>query len=272
MHNTASRSRPKGGQWKTAVISAAAGGPGEQGSGGLEFYITNGDGTREDRPQGGSAYRCWFQGARIALAMGASACVHCGHMPWPAAEMLQPWTPQRFYACLSPLLGEGEGPYPALLLCMLLQCRTAVRLDATCSWCAPPPLQAAPRGRVQAAVREGAALPQGHAGPHDAGERAEQMGGPAWGMARPARAVRRRVQPADPLWGLHAVGCSAISSVLGCAGAQVSDLDGTMVENGGEAADMTREFCQVGVRGGKGGGRSKAQVAGGLALWCPFAC
>lgn len=56
MHNTPSRSRPKGGVWKVAVISAEQ--QQQQGGGGLEFYVTNGDGTREDRPAGGGSYRC----------------------------------------------------------------------------------------------------------------------------------------------------------------------------------------------------------------------
>lgn len=63
MHSTASRSQPKGGRWKTAVISAGK----ELESGGLEFYVTNGDGTKEDRPSGGLAYRfVSCKAARIA--------------------------------------------------------------------------------------------------------------------------------------------------------------------------------------------------------------
>ncbi len=69
MHHTASRSRPKGGSWKTAVISAL---PMEAGDGsaaswqqrqedaegvGMEFYVTNGNGSAEDRPRGGGSYR-----------------------------------------------------------------------------------------------------------------------------------------------------------------------------------------------------------------------
>ncbi|GAB4820554.1 hypothetical protein N2152v2_007600 [Parachlorella kessleri] len=74
MHHTASRSRPKGGSWKTAVISAL---PMEAGDGsaaswqqrqedaegvGMEFYVTNGNGSAEDRPRGGGSYRLHHPG------------------------------------------------------------------------------------------------------------------------------------------------------------------------------------------------------------------
>jgi hypothetical protein len=102
MHSTASRARPQGGNWLTATIPAevmpgaavpvppangAVGGPAvaaRAATGGgapvqaaypdayqmagagvfrqLEFFVSSSDGSKEDRPRGGAAYRCFHPG------------------------------------------------------------------------------------------------------------------------------------------------------------------------------------------------------------------
>ncbi len=56
MQNTASRARPSGGWWKTAVIPAR--GDLAEGTPQLEFYVSNGSGDEMDSPAAGDTYRC----------------------------------------------------------------------------------------------------------------------------------------------------------------------------------------------------------------------
>ena len=169
MLNTASRAQPKGGQWKMAVISAvrqqgqqgdgsaaalAAGGELAAHVGGMEFYVTSGDGSREDRPGSGSTYR-WAGGAGLA---GPRVQYYGSNAP-------QPMLPWAGVSCRAEAPGGAVGHEERGL-----QPHCTLQLPG-CSVRSPPDAQAAPPGRLQAAVGAGAALPQGHPAAHDAGQR-----------------------------------------------------------------------------------------------------